>query len=103
MEEELKKDPQIVQIIQSKNKPYRNAVKTEKLPVALQKYALRIINECARHHLDIINLCMSLEDEITSLMLVQMMASVTMLCFNLFQLSLVRTSRTRRSLQQIPF
>lgn len=90
MEEEPKKDPEIVQMIKSDNKPYRRNDKTEMLPSGLQKYALKIINECGRHHLDIINLCMSLEDEITSLMLVQMMASVIMLCFNLFQLSLVR-------------
>lgn len=91
MEEEPEKDSVIVQMIKSnKNKPYRRDEKTEPLPPALQKYALRVVNECARHHLDIINLCMSLEEEITALMLVQMIASVTMLCFNLFQLSLVR-------------
>lgn len=90
MEEESNKDPAIVLMIRSDNKPYRRHDKTEMLPPGLQKYARRIINECGRHHLDIINLCASLEDEITSLMLVQMMASVIMLCFNLFQLSLVR-------------
>lgn len=89
LDEEPKQDPVIVEMIKSINKPYKRNHETELLPPALQKYALRIINECARHHLDIINLCMSLEDEITSLMLVQMVASVIMLCFNLFQLSLV--------------
>lgn len=89
MEHETKKDPMIVEMINSANKPYRRVDKTEMLPPPMQKYARRITNECAKHHLDIINLCMSLEDEISPLMLVQMIASVIMLCFNLFQISLV--------------
>lgn len=91
MEHETNKDPLIVEMINSADKPYRRVDKTEMLPSPLQKYARRITNECAKHHLDIINLCMSLEDEISPLMLVQMIASVIMLCFNLFQLSLVCT------------
>lgn len=90
MDCEIEKDPVIVKIINSKNKPYRSDDKTEMLPPVLLKYARMIVNECAKHHLDVINLCMSLEDEISPLMLVQMMASVIMLCFNLFQLSVVR-------------
>lgn len=89
MEQETEKDPKIVEVINSEDKPYLRNKKTELLPPALQKYARRIVNECAKHHLDVINLCMSLENEISSLMLVQMVASVIMLCFNLFQMSLV--------------
>lgn len=89
MEHEINKDPIIVKIINSEDKPYRRHDRIEMLPPAMQKYARKIANKCAKHHLDIINMCMSLEDEISSLMLVQMIASVIMLCFNLFQLSLV--------------
>lgn len=89
MKYEVRKDPVIVKMINSRNKPYKRNDRPEMLPLAMRKYARKIVNECAKHYLEIINLCMNLEEEISSLMLVQMIASVVMLCFNLFQLSLV--------------
>lgn len=67
----------------------KNPVLQEALPPEIQKYATHIVKECARHHLDIINLCMQVEDEFSVLILLQFLASLTMLCFNLFQLYIV--------------
>lgn len=70
----------------------RSPILQEALPPEIQKYATHIVKECARHHLDIINLCMQVEDEFSVLILLQFLASLTMLCFNLFQLYIVSFS-----------
>lgn len=70
----------------------RNPMVQEALPPEIQKYATRIVKECARHHLDIINLCEKVEEEFSVLILLQFLASLTMLCFNLFQLYIVRAT-----------
>lgn len=67
----------------------KSPILQEALPPQIQKYATHIVKECARHHLDIINLCMQVEDEFSVLILLQFLASLTMLCFNLFQLYIV--------------
>lgn len=70
----------------------KSPVFQEALPPQIQKYATHIVKECARHHLDIIDLCMQVEDEFSVLILLQFLASLTMLCFNLFQLYIVSKS-----------
>lgn len=67
----------------------KSSILQEALPPQIQKYATHIVKECARHHLDIIHLCEKVEDEFSVLILLQFLASLTMLCFNLFQLYIV--------------
>lgn len=69
----------------------KSPVVQEALPPPIQKYASRIVKECARHHSDIVRLCEKVEDEFSVLILLQFLASLTMLCFNLFQLYIVST------------
>lgn len=57
-----------------------------KLPPEVQKYAKEIIKEYIVHHLDVLNICMKLEDEFSILVLLQFISSLGMLCFILYQM-----------------
>lgn len=67
--------------------------RVELLNPQTQVYASKFANECAFHHQELITLCDQSEDDFCYLMLLQFISSLLILCFQLFQLSVVSNLR----------
>lgn len=58
----------------------------EKMPGEMLMYSRRIVKEYVVHHLRVINICRTVENEFSILILLQFIASSGMICFILYYL-----------------
>lgn len=70
-------------------KNYKNMESLELEPVNLRPQILVNIKKCIRHHHEIMKLAETVESEFSLLMLMQFLCSLSLVCFQLFQLSVV--------------
>lgn len=61
----------------------------KKISDSVQRHVSSVITECVRHHQKIFEVSEKVEKEFNVLMLLQVLSSVAMTCFQLFQLSMV--------------
>lgn len=70
-------------------KNYKNMRPIEMEPEHLRPQILENVNNCIRHHHEIMKFAQVVESEFSLLMLMQFLCSLSMVCFQLFQLSVV--------------
>lgn len=77
-------------LIERAEKTTRNHDNLAMLDEDSQTRAQKLTRECIAHHQELINFCESAENDFCYLMLLQFLSSLLILCFQLYQLSLVR-------------